>query len=134
MLSMLSVALLSGIASLDPTEHVDMLELNHYYDAKGNLAFDQVIYWGRNRTSGCPEVRAWRMASDSDLHNRRPVKSEATGLWVSEWTESGKRYRIVSRQYHESWTQIDREAEDKKRLPDERRKGLSAVIAPAAEQ
>jgi hypothetical protein len=102
------------------------MELNAVYDAKGRLCFEQVIFWEFSRTSGYPEVRSWRMVSDADLHNRRPVKSEASGLWVSEWTEQGTRYRIVARQYRESWSQIDPEVSDRKKLPDELRKGLSS--------
>jgi hypothetical protein len=94
------------------------MELNAFFDCKGRLCFEQVIFWDFSRTNGCPEVRAWRMVCDNDLHNRRPVKSEATGLWVSEWTEQGKRYRIVSRQYRESFSQIDPEVLDRKKLPD----------------
>jgi len=126
MLLILSVALLFGIGSVSCSETVDCIELNAFFDGKGKLCFEQVIFWEFSRTSGFPEVRAWRMVSDNDLHNRRPVKSESTGLWVSEWTEQGRRYRIVSRQYRESFTQIDPEVLDRKKLPDAERKGLSS--------
>ena len=120
----LSLASLIGITSHNQPECVDMIELNHYYDSSGSRIFDQVIFWDRNRTSGCPEVRSWRMASDNEQYTRRPVKSEVTGMWSSEWVEHGMRYRIVSRQYRESWTQVDPEQIDRKKLPDSERKGL----------
>ena len=124
--SILSVALLFGIGSASCSETVDLIERNGFFDRKGKLCFEQVIFWEFTRTSGRTEVRSWRIVCDNDLHNRRPVKSEATGLWVSEWTEQGKRYRIVSRQYRESVSQIDPEVIDRKKLPDELRKGLSS--------
>jgi hypothetical protein len=123
---MILLLLVLSVGASSCSEHVSLIELHHFYDAKGKLVFEQVIFWDRNVTSGLPEVRAWRMVADNEQYNRRPVKSEATGLWCCEWFEFGRRYRIVAKQYKESWSQVDPEQLDRKRLPEDERKALNS--------
>ena len=102
-------------------EHVDLIELNHFYDQKGAFLYDQVIFYERSPATGRFQVRAWCLVEDRELHNRRPIKNESTGVYQVDWYDSDQRLqrKITSRLYRESWTQIDPERHDKK-LHDER--------------
>jgi hypothetical protein len=110
------IALLSIPLSLTTHEHVDAIERNHFYDQRGRLVYDQVIFWERTPATGRFQVRAWTLADDNLLTNRRPVQND-NGLYSCEIVDSSERLtrRIVSRVYRESWTQVDPERDDKKR-------------------
>ncbi len=76
-ITMITIVLAISLASR--IESVDLIELNHIYDRKGQLSFDQVVFWERSPATGRFQVRAWCMVDDREELNRRPVKSEETG-------------------------------------------------------
>jgi len=100
----------SAIVSGRVSEHVDMIELNHYYDAYGKLVYDQVIAWEQSRETGKLNVRSWRMAE-----NDYPIK--INGLYRFKKGD----VLIHSRIFRESWTKSDPERENGKRFPNENR-------------
>jgi hypothetical protein len=53
-------------------DHVDMVEINHFYNEQGALVFDQVIYWDWNGAEGRFEVVDWRL-----IKNARAELTEA---------------------------------------------------------
>lgn len=115
----LLIALLSVPLNLTTHEHVDAIELNHSFDARGHLVYDQVILFERTPTTGRFQVRAWYLADDRETLNRRPLLNN-NGLYECFVVDSNERLtrRIVSRVFRESWSQIDPEREDKKRHPE----------------
>jgi hypothetical protein len=102
------------------SEQADLLELNHHYDLRGCHVYDQLIVWTRNPANGRYEVRAWTLC---DTQGKYPVRSQS-GIYRVTWLDSGKPREVVSRQYRESWTQVDPERADQKRLHPEDRIGL----------
>lgn len=98
------------------TTHVHAIELNHFYDMKGNPVYDQVIFWECAPETGRFQVRAWTIADDREIPNRRPIKNYATGLYQVDWydTDKGIKRKVTSNLYRESWTQYDPEMRDKK--------------------
>ena len=110
---------LKGNRSAD--EYVDLIELNHFFDQKGGLVYDQVIFYERAPETGRFQVRAWCLVEDREYLNRRPTKNIQTELYQVDWYDSDQRLlrKITSRLYRESWTQIDPERANKK-LHDER--------------
>jgi hypothetical protein len=102
-------------------EHVDLVELNHFFDQQGRLVYDQVIFYERAPETGRFQVRAWCLVEDRESLNRRPVKNETTGLYQVDWFDADQRLlrRITSSLYRESWTQLDPERANKK-VHDER--------------
>jgi len=100
-------------------EHVDAIELNHSFDARGKLVYDQLIFWERTPTTGRFQVRAWCLVDDRDGINRRPIRND-NGLYECDVVDKNERLtrRIVSRLFRESWSQVDPEREDKKRHPE----------------
>ena len=113
------IALLSIPLNLTTHEHVDAIELNHFFDQRGHLVYDQVIFYERNPANGRFQVRAWVLSDDSQVAHRRPEKKD-NGLYECFAVDSNERLtrRIVSRVFRESWSQIDPEREDKKRHPE----------------
>jgi hypothetical protein len=107
---MLALLFASAIVAGRVSEHVDVIELNHYYDACGKLVYDQVIAWERSRETGKLNVRSWRMAE-----NDYPIRINGV------YRFSKGEILIHSSIYRESWTQSDPERENGKRFPNELR-------------
>lgn len=102
------------------SEYVDCIKLNHFYDAKGRLVYDQVVFYEWTPTTGKFQVRAWCLVEDREHLNRRPVKNEETGIYESEYADSNTRLnrRVQSRLFWESWSQSDPERENKRVFPE----------------
>jgi hypothetical protein len=114
---MIFLLLASLTQPLTRSEHAGLLELNHHYDCNGYHVYDQLIIWHRNPANGRHEVRAWTLC---DVQGKYPVRLPS-GVYRVSWIDSGKPREVVSRQYRESWTQVDPERADHKRLhPDDR--------------
>lgn len=104
-------------------EHIDLIELNHMYNPKGEAVFDQLIYWERQPNTGKFHVRAWKMfGQDVSLDTFEKVT-------VRYYDQDGGVYRILrSKLYRESWTQVDPERNDQKEWPEQMRVGLAKPI------
>lgn len=115
----LPVALLSIPLNFFAFEQVDAIELNHFFDPRGQLVYDQVIFFERTPTTGRFQVRAWCLVDDRETMNRRPLLND-NGLYECFAVDSNEQLtrRIVSRVFRESWSQVDPEREDKKRFPE----------------
>lgn len=122
---MFLVALLSIPLAIATHENVDLIELNHHYDSRGQLVYDQVVFWERTPTTGRFQVRAWCMVEDREVCNRRPIRNDS-GLYECILVDGSERLtrRIVSRLYRESWTHNDPERDDKTRHDESLRVGL----------
>lgn len=109
----------SAVSSVET--YVDLIELNAFYDCKGRLVYEQVIFWEIAPETGRLQVRAWCLVEDREVLNRRPVRNEVSGFYHVDWrdTDVNVTRKITSRTFHESWTQVDRERENKK-VHDER--------------
>ena len=109
------------------SEYVDCIELNHFFDDRGRLVYDQVIFYEQTPTTGKFQVRAWCLVEDRELLNRRPIKNEVTALYEVEYVDTNDRlaHRIRSRLFRESWSQSDPERDDKKKHPESLRIGLA---------
>ncbi len=112
-------------------EHVDLIELNHFYDQHGRLVYDQVIFYELTKDTLRFQVRAWCLVEDRESLNRRPTKNYQTELYQVDWYDTDQRLlrRISSRLFRESWSQVDPERVNK-RLHDERLR-LSMIQNPS---
>jgi hypothetical protein len=130
--SLLAVLILGVGSRLIAFDHVDAIELNHFYDAKGRAIYDQVIFREWQRSTGRFHVRQWTLIDDRDPISKRPLKNEETGLYSVEYhdTDAKTSRKVVSRVFKESWTQIDPEREDKKAFPESLRYSLSKKKQP----
>lgn len=102
-------------------DHVDLVEVNHYFDEYGRHVFDQTIYY-----DWCPvqcryNVRAWRLVkSQSQL----PHRDWESGGYVATWHDGSILRKIRADSLRESWTQYDPELIEQEYLPKDKRREL----------
>ena len=125
----LILILLVGNSLKDNTlrESTDLIELNHHYDLRGEVIFDQIIFWERLPETGKFRVRAWTL-TDYDNKNKRLALeiNNSDNIYTVTYFDIDEKAnrRITSRIFRESWTQKDPEREDKKIHGETARTGL----------
>lgn len=136
------ILLLLAVAAILPDqtalrERCDLLEVNHFYDDRGRLVFDQVLFYDWSPDDGRYQLRAWRV-----LHQRNdwPQYQHSRGLWEVRLTESSWAYigdkqesvsihRVITAPAcRESWTQYDPELTEREFLPKEKRRELRKAV------
>ena len=120
--------LLSGIAGLPTevlTDRVDVLELEHFYDAaRGGKVFDQWIGWRWNGERH--EVVFWRFTARNRIVLR--IRGKQALFMVGEKDDC---LRVVwFNGFRETWDVVDHEVEDREKLPSVERRGLTAARKP----
>jgi hypothetical protein len=112
------IVLLIGIIPLDlpVSDSVDLIETNHFYDEQCRHVFDQAIFWDFNKGTCKYEVREWRLLKSPEVH---PSKNGMT------WVDGQCIRKVRAKHVFESWTQFDRELENRHELPKELRRNLS---------
>ena len=61
-------------------DHVDLIEVNHFYANDGSLRFDQIIFWDWNGRRSRFEVVDWRML--------KRVREEVSDQQIAEWRKA----------------------------------------------
>ncbi len=128
--SMLFPALLMAICdvrmSVTAHEHVDLIELNHFYDDLGRHVYDQVIFYEWAPDQKEFHVRAWCLVDPKECPNCQPWSSQDGEQWHVRWYD--KDHRLVRQldadHFRETWTQIDPERANKKKLDEKLRTAL----------
>src|SRR5688500_19986821 len=93
---------------------VDLVELNHYHDARGEHVFDQLILYDGSSQTRRFQVRAWRLIkSDSQL----PRRDFRNGNWLIRWHDDGVLREVTAASRRETWTQYDPELVERENLP-----------------
>ncbi len=131
-MKVLFLCLLCSVPGLRPgvdQRNVDLLELNHYHDAKGVHVYDQVIFWERIPGNGKYRVQDWVLVEDQDYFNRRP-RTRTPGVYEVIWHVNGKLLVITSPMLKESWTQVDPERRDQLKWPVINRNTIKPVVLP----
>jgi len=103
------------------SDSVDLIEVNHYYDERGRLVFDQVIFYDWCKTQNRYQVRAWRLLKKP---SQIPHRNFNSGEYETTWHDGDVLRRVRSRTYRESWTQHDPELREREHLPKDRRREL----------
>lgn len=99
-------------------DRVDLMEVNHFYDEKGKLVFNQIIYFDWSEHHGRYMVRDWKLLKTSA---QLPIKDWKTDEYVAVWYD-GDLLRLVRCPFvRESWTQYDPELVEREFLPKEHR-------------
>jgi len=112
---------------LSPVEHVDLIELNHYFDNRARHVFSQVIIYERWAHNGEFHVRFWALIEERESLNRIPIQdfhANKVTVWIK--LNNGVTTRLESRLFKETWTQHDPEKRDKDVLPEQFRLRLAA--------
>jgi len=138
-------ALMLCISPVSPlqskTTLVDLVEVNHFYDDKGDLVFDQVIFYDWTPKESRYNVRAWRLVKDFKPFPDRvwfdkvgreggvvpakyPERAGAGYAWRCHWEDAGTWRIVIAASHRETWTQYDPELTEREFLPKEKRKEL----------
>lgn len=104
----------SGIEPPATTDHFDAIELNSYYDEHGNHVFDQIIF------RDLDNIADWRLRKSPD---QLPAGKRAI------WCDGTCLRKVSAASVYHTWTQFDRELEERKELPKENRRELSRPIS-----
>ena len=86
-----AIAVYLAAMCLDPVEdiardEVDLIEINHFYDGKGNPVFDQIIFYDWSPTQCRFNVRAWRLLKKP---GQVPQRNWKTGKYEAVWHDGG---------------------------------------------
>ena len=113
---MIALLLLVIGSKLGTSEHVDMIELNHNYDNRGQHVFDQVIFWRVDAATRRYQVRGWKICQSQ---NDYPTRN-ANGMAELRLGFDSSALKVRSRAFRESWSHRDPERDDLIRHPGER--------------
>ena len=122
----LSMVSLNPIEDL-PTDHVDLVELNHYYNEKGRHVLDQVIFYDWSSEAGRYQIRDWRMIKRVSQIPRREWR---LGGYVAVWhdpLEGNVLRKMHAANLRETWTQYDPEIVERSFLKKDKRRKLARV-------
>lgn len=124
--SWLGIALLAFIPSTADKavrDSVDLIEVNHYHDPRGEEILDQLIFYDWCRHTRRFQVRAWRLIkSDAQV----PRRDHRLGVWVVRWHDEGVLREVTATSHRETWTKHDPELVERDFLPQEQRLDLTA--------
>lgn len=101
-------------------DRFDAIELNHYFDDRGEHVFDQIILWTWDDKQNAFKVDAWRLWKTDRGPTRR-----FDGGWELIWYDSDVLRRVEAKVFWETWTQRDREMDDRRLHPKEHRRELT---------
>ena len=124
-----SIIICAATFGLNPVEdvasdRVDLVELNHFYDEKGRLVFDQIIFYDWSPANNRYNVRAWRLLKTPA---QVPYRSWPRGEYVAVWHDGEILRKVRADSLRESWTQYDPELVEREFLPKEKRRELSRL-------
>ena len=135
-LELLRIATVVAAVSLMPRtptlrDDVQVIELNHVYNADGQHLFSQLIFWDKQTGPRSEHVVAWRLWKPSQPQPLRDVRQGGCRLLFRD----GAHLRLVRGQhFRQTWTQYDPEIEDRRYLSQYRRRELGNIKPPAAAQ
>lgn len=104
-------------------DSVDLVEVNHYHDTRGQHVFDQLIFYDWSSQKKRFQVRAWRLIKSD---NQLPRRDHRTGNWLVRWHDDGTMREVLAKSRRETWTQYDPELVERDNLPQEQRLDLSS--------
>ncbi len=105
-------------------DHVDLIEINHFFDEKGKLVFDQVIFYDWSPALSRYQVRAWRLFKSLGQY---PVRNWERGDWSAVWHDGEILREVRGTAFRETWAQHDPELVERDNLPKEKRRDLTKL-------
>ncbi len=107
----------------DPNEtvlndRVDLIEVNHFYDEKGRLVFDQILFYDWSATRSRYNIRDWRLLK---TRAQLPRRDSQNHCFVAVWHDGNILRQVTATSCRESWTQYDPELTERQFLPKDRR-------------
>jgi hypothetical protein len=108
-------------------ERVDLIELNHFYDDLGRHVYDQLIFYEWAPDAKHFLVRAWCLVDEKQAGTVKPWRSWPSREWNVRYHDRENRVlrKITSKQFRETWTQVDPERANRKLLDERLRTALA---------
>ena len=103
-------------------DHVDSIELNHYYDSSGKAVLNQLIYFDWANSDQCFHAIDYRLQKHP---TRIPVFDYSTGTYKSWFYDGRYMIQVTSDSFVETWTQTDPEYVQRKNRSNDQRPGLA---------
>jgi len=121
-LAMTALSLLPSDGTIH--DRCDEIEINHYHGDDGRLIHTQVIFWDFDEHAQRQRVAAWRLWKNPA---RTPVRNQHTGEWELLWhdAKTNTMRRVTAASYRRTWTQYDREMENRDDFPRSGQRGLT---------
>lgn len=132
MYTLVSAALMATVSAVSVSDSsvvkdtVDLVEVNHYHDARGEHVFDQLIFYDWSSQTRRFQVRAWRLIKSDNQLPRRDFRQRN---WLVRWHDDGVLREVTAASRRETWTQYDPELIERDNLPQDQRLDLSPAIA-----
>ena len=122
-----------GLQPIEPValEQVDLVEINHYYDQRGKLVLDQIIFYEWCAERCRYQVRDWRLLKSA---NQLPRRNRHGNDYVAVWRDGQLLRKVHARAVRETWTLYDPEVADRENLPKNRRRKFSKSMPVALEK
>lgn len=122
---LITLALCVGPQRIVIPDTVDVIELNHYYDAECKLVFSQWVFWEWDRESAEYRVRDWRLCRDAREGPEFDARRARWRLSLSDASQGYALRRIEAIGFSIVHSQVDRELENRKSWPMECRRLLT---------
>ncbi len=108
-------------------DKVDLIELNHFHDSRGEHVFDQVIFYNWSKQMKRFQVVAWRLYKTESQIPRPRYDHEGRVYYKMVWHDDGVLREVIGRQQSETWTTYDPELTERNFLAQDQRLELSPV-------
>lgn len=106
-------------------EKVDLIEINHCYDAQGLLVFEQVLFYDWCPRTAHYNVRDWRLLKTP---LQLPRRNPETGGFVAVWRDGPLVRKVYAETVRETWTQYDPEILEQQFLPKGQRRPFPKAV------
>jgi hypothetical protein len=128
-----TIAFCLATTGFNPQQHVvrdrvDLIEVNHFYDEKGKLFLEQLIFYDWCPKTSHYNIRTYRLLKDPLEVPRRNYEDRG---YVVIWREGPAVRKVYATAVRESWTQYDPEIAERRHLPKDQRKSLQCVVRRA---
>jgi len=125
-----SMSIVSTSNSSVIKDMVDLVEVNHYHDARGDHVFDQLIFYDWSSQKHRFQVRAWRLIK---TESQLPRRDHRQANWLVRWHDDGILREVTAASRRETWTQHDPELIERENLPQDQRLDLSPAVDASGE-
>ncbi len=121
-----AVVLLSSLAVSDPVElmvrdHVDLVELNHYYDDQGRMVFRQLIFYEWCPANGRFNIRDFCLVRQE---SQLPIRDHRRGVFSTRWNDDGTHRLVTADLFRRTHTEFDPEVLEREHLEKNKRREL----------
>ena len=106
-------------------DRVDLIEVNHFYDEKGHLFLEQMIFYEWCSERSHYDIRAYRLLKSPIQIPRRDYDGQG---YVAIWRDGPVLRKVYAKTIRESWTQYDPEIVERTHLAKENRRNLQRVV------